>query len=168
MSFIRKDFFQNNIILQCSFHIWFFIEMDFIHSSFILKTITLFLICKIIYTVVNFSTFDVRRILTIFSQWFRRRNVILSKAIYICVVQFKLRNRILVSVYNLFNYIINKNVCVFIFNRQIAVILNVLIIVFKYLLCVINSFPSNFFFSLFVDLCQIIDAYVIIDFMMTE
>ena len=38
-------------------------------------------------------------------------------------------------------------------------------IVFKSLFCVVNSFPPGSFFNLFVDLCQIIDAYVIIDLM---
>ena len=49
------------------------------------------------------------------------------------------------------------------FNIRIDVILNVSVIVFKYLFCVVNNFSLNSFFNLFVDLCQIIDVYVIID-----
>ena len=77
-------------------------------------------------------------------------------------------NRILIFVCNLFNYIINKNVCVFIFNTRIDVILNVSVIVFKHLFCVVNSFLFDSSFNLFVDLGQIIDTYVIINFTMIK
>ena len=88
--------------------------------------------------------------------------------IYICLIQFLSRNRILIFVCNLFNYIINKNICVSIFKTWIDVILKMSIIVFKYLFCVINSFLLGPLFNFLVSLCQIVDAYVIIGITMAE
>ena len=86
----------------------------------------------------------------------------------ICSAQFISCNHILIFVCNLFNYIINKNMCVFAFKTRIDVILKMSITVFKHLFCVINNFSSNSFFNLFVNLCQIIDAYVIVGFTAAE
>ena len=77
-------------------------------------------------------------------------------------------NCILIFACNLFNYIINKNVFVFIFNTWIDVILNVSVIVFKRVFCFVSSFSFDPRFNLFLNLRQIVDAYVIIGFTMTE
>ena len=169
MNFVRRIFFHNSIILWCLFCIWFFIEIDSINDVFILGAISSFVVCEVICAVQTiFSAFDVRWILVVFPWWFRRRNFILLQTICIYFVQFMSRNRILTFVCNLFNYIIIENICVFSFNTWIDVILNASIIFFKYFFCVVNSFSWNSFFSLFVNLCQIVDAYIIIGFTTAE
>ena len=169
INFLRKKIFQNSTILQCSFHARHSAEMVFIHDAFILGTVSLFVVCKMICAVhAIFLTLNVKWILTVFSQWLCRRNVILLQIIHICFTQFTSRNCMLTFVYNLFNCIINKNVCVFAFKTRIDVILKMSITIFKHLFCVISSFSSSSFSSLLVGLCQTVDVYVIINFMMIE
>ena len=164
INFVRKEFFQNSIALWCSFRVWLFIEMIFIHGALFLKTISLFVVCKVICAdhVIYFK-FDVKRTLTVFWRQFCRRDIILLQVICICFAEFVSRNHILIFICNLFNCIINKNIYVYFQNMNWCNFKNVNHCFQTFILRY-----QQFFIKFIVDLCQIIDTYVIVGFTMVE
>ena len=155
--FICKEFFQNSTDFQYFFHVRLSVKMIVIHGAFILKTIRFFVVCKMICAVhVIFFTFGVRRILTVLSRWFCRRNVILLQTVCICSARSVSRNCILVFVCNLFNCIINKNVYVFIFKTRIDVVFKIDSHCFQTFILRYQQFFVRFIFQFvcqFVSIC---------------
>ena len=166
---MRENRFFIEIIFHDSFFIIFHFRVWFVHDLQVLIKIILFWhFCVSSFVQIIFFCFGIKFRRTGHFFVSHRRRVILSQTTLICCEWFEFFNRILISICNLFKWTLNNKTIIFVFNIQIKIVLKMFVIIHKHLFCMLKNLLFGFLFNLLMNSCQIVNIYVMIEWIIVE